>query len=74
MALMDVHLHSEGLVHIFGSEFLAYLAVDDVEVAECTLTATRIGNDAENTYGNVLFLEMSELSAYQQQTHRGRTG
>jgi len=27
--------------------------VDDAEVAECTFTATRIGNDAENTYGKL---------------------
>ena len=30
-----------------------YLAVDDAEVAECMLAATRIGDDAENTYGEL---------------------
>lgn len=39
------------LCAFFGSEFVAYLAVDDAKVAECTFAATRIGNDAENVYG-----------------------
>jgi hypothetical protein len=53
MALADVHLHCEGLVRIFRSKFVVYLAVDDAEVAECMLAATRIGDDAENTYGEL---------------------
>jgi hypothetical protein len=40
-------------VQIFWGEFVAYLAVDDAKVAECTFTATKIGNDAENAYGKL---------------------
>jgi hypothetical protein len=53
MVLVDVHLHCEGLVCIFRSKFVAYLAVDDTKVVECMLAATRIGDDAENAYGEL---------------------